>query len=294
MEQQYLSLLQEISTCDERITRNSTTRSKFGALILAKDIVNNFPLLTTKRIYWKGVVEELLWFLKGNTNACLLQEKGVHIWDGNSTREFLDSRGQQTRQVGDCGPIYGFQWRHYGAKYVDCYTDYSNLGIDQLKECIKTIIEDPTSRRIVMTAYNLEQLPEMSLPPCHVMYQFYVTTDGHLNCFLYQRSGDMFLGVPFNIASTALLTSIIAHYTGLIPGDVRLDICDAHIYSEHLDAVNTQLQRVPTRLPTITINDDNTFVSVDDIMNKIESLTFDKIVLNGYNPQPTIKAPMIA
>lgn len=300
MELQYLDELKSILLEKDRKTRNSVTKSKFGSVIECKDINSNFPLMTTKRIFWKGVVEELLWFLKGQTNSLLLQSKGVNIWQPNSDREFLDKLGFNNRKVGDCGPIYGFQWRHYGAKYVDCESLYEGQGIDQLKNCIKTILQDPHSRRIIMTGYNLEQINEMVLPPCHVSYQFYVS-EGKLNCFLYQRSGDMFLGIPFNIASTALLITIIAHYTGLIPGTVRLNICDAHIYSEHIEAVNTQLDRIPGDLPIVKINDnisgvitDNIEESVNNILKRIESLTFDKIELIGYKHQGMIKAAMIA
>ena len=298
MEQQYLSELSSILQEEDRVTRNSVTRSKFGSTIDCKNINTDFPLMTTKRVFWRGVVEELLWFLRGNTDANLLQEKGVGIWNGNSTQEFIQKCGLKY-SPGDCGPIYGFQWRHYGAKYVNCKTDYTGQGIDQLKNCIKTILTDPSSRRIIMTAYNLEQIPEMVLPPCHVTYQFYVTK-GKLNCFLYQRSGDMFLGVPFNLASTALLTTIIAHYTGLVPGDIRLSICDAHVYSNHVEAVKKQLERTPSKLPTVVIEDDTTGLitdnvdeSVDLIINRIESLTFDKIKLTNYNQQSAIKAKMI-
>lgn len=300
MESQYLNELRLILSEKDRKTRNSITKSKFGSTIECENIDSGFPLMTTKRVFWRGVVEELLWFLKGQTNSLLLQNKGVNIWRPNSDREFLDKLGLHDRKVGDCGPIYGFQWRHYGAKYVDCESSYEGQGIDQLKNCIKTILQDPHSRRIIMTAWNLEAIDEMVLPPCHVNYQFYVS-EGKLSCFLYQRSGDMFLGVPFNIASTALLTTIIAHYTGLTPGSVRINICDSHIYSEHNSSVNVQLERTPTKLPIVRINDsvdglvtDNIDETVNNILKRIELLTIDKIELIGYNPQPAIKAEMIA
>lgn len=300
MELQYLIELRSILSQKDRDTRNSITKSKFGCVLDCLDINTKFPLITTKRVFWRGVVEELLWFLKGQTNSLLLEGKGVNIWQQNSSREFLDKLGFTTRQVGDCGPIYGFQWRYYGAKYVDCNTSYEGQGIDQFRNCIKTILTDPHSRRIIMTGYNLEQISEMVLPPCHVTYQFYVD-ENRLSCLLYQRSGDMFLGVPFNIASTALLTTIIAHYTGLIPGDIRLSIGDAHIYSDHIDAVKTQLERIPGDLPRIKINDSvkglttsDLEESVSNILKRIEALTPDKFELIGYNPQGTIKAPMIA
>lgn len=294
-EQQYLEEMRTILAKPDRKTRNSVTKSKFGCTIHAENIGTAFPLLNTKRIYWKGVVEELLWFLKGQTDNRLLQEKDVHIWDGNSTREFLDSRGLTSRAAGDCGPIYGFQWRHFGATYVDCGTDYSGQGIDQLRICVDQLINDPYSRRILFSGWNPLQIDEMALPPCHVSYQFYVEGE-KLNCYMYQRSGDMFLGVPFNIASTSLLVCILAHYCGYIPGDVKINICDAHIYSEHFEAVETQLCRIRSDdYPTVAILDPfEGVLAVSEIIERIEKLTADKIVLTGYKPQTTIKAPMIA
>lgn len=190
------------------------TFSIFGAQMRYTLRDNIFPLLTTKRVFWRGVVEELLWFIRGSTNAFELSQKNVHIWDANSTREFLDSVGLKDREEGDLGPIYGFQWRHFGAEYKDIHTDYKNKGIDQLAHIINTIKTKPTDRRIIMCAWNPVDIPEMALPPCHCLVQFYVAND-ELSCQLYQRSADMGLGVPFNIASYALLTYMIAHVTGL-------------------------------------------------------------------------------
>lgn len=178
----------------------------------------SFPLLTTKRVFWRAVVEELLWFIRGSTNALELKEKNVNIWDANSTREYLDSIGLSDRVEGDLGPVYGFQWRHYGAEYKDMYTDYTGKGIDQLKNIIETLKTNPNDRRIIMCSWNPIDLPKMALPPCHCLVQFYVA-NGELSCMLYQRSADMGLGVPFNIASYALLTNMIAHITGLKVSD---------------------------------------------------------------------------
>lgn len=199
------------------------------------------PLLTTKRVFWRGVAEELLWFISGNTSAKALQEKDIHIWDGNGSREFLDKSGLSHREVGDLGPVYGFQWRHFGAAYTDMHADYtyvlvpnssfathtcashaytpqpgecSGKGVDQLADVIHRIKTNPTDRRIVLTAWNPAAIREMALPPCHMFAQFYVA-DGELSCQMYQRSGDMGLGVPFNIASYALLTRLIAQVCGL-------------------------------------------------------------------------------
>lgn len=186
----------------------------FGAQMRYSLRNNIFPLLTTKRVFWRGVVEELLWFIRGSTNAFELSNKNVHIWDANSTREFLDSVGLSHHEVGDLGPVYGFQWRHFGAKYAGMHADYTNKGIDQLAQVIHTIKTKPTDRRIIMCAWNPIDIPEMALPPCHCLVQFFVAND-ELSCLLYQRSADMGLGVPFNIASYALLTYMIAHVTGL-------------------------------------------------------------------------------
>lgn len=175
---------------------------------------NVFPLLTTKRVFWRGVVEELLWFIRGSTNAKELSQKDVHIWDANSSREFLDSCGFTNRKEGDLGPVYGFQWRHYGAKYQNMDTDYSGQGIDQLKQIIDKIQHSPNDRRIIMSAWNPGDISEMALPPCHCLVQFYVN-NGELSCQLYQRSADMGLGVPFNIASYSLLTYMLAHISNL-------------------------------------------------------------------------------
>ncbi|XP_077952101.1 thymidylate synthase isoform X1 [Gasterosteus aculeatus] len=175
---------------------------------------DQFPLLTTKRVFWKGILEELLWFIKGSTNAKELSEKGVKIWEANGSRDFLDNLGFSEREEGDLGPVYGFQWRHFGAEYTNMHEDYTGRGVDQLQNVIDTIKKNPEDRRIIMCAWNPKDLPLMALPPCHALCQFYVC-DGELSCQLYQRSGDMGLGVPFNIASYALLTYMIAHITGL-------------------------------------------------------------------------------
>lgn len=215
-EYQYLNHIKKIiEKGKKRLDRTGVgTYSIFGAQMrysLKNDV---FPLLTTKRVFWRGVVEELLWFIRGSTNAFELREKNVHIWDANSTREFLDAVGLKDREEGDLGPIYGFQWRHFGAEYKGMHSDYKNKGIDQLAQVIQTIKTKPTDRRIIMCAWNPIDIPEMALPPCHCLVQFFVEDD-ELSCLLYQRSADMGLGVPFNIASYSLLTYMIAHVTGL-------------------------------------------------------------------------------
>ena len=173
------------------------------------DLSQSFPLLTTKDVFWRGVVEELLWFIRGETDSKTLSAKKVKIWDAHGSREFLDKLGFKEREEGDLGPVYGFQWKHFGANYINNKTDYPNEGVNQLKEIIQQIKKDPNSRRLILSAWNPVDLPKMALPPCHVLAHFYVANN-KLSCLLYQRSADVGLGVPFNIASYALLTCIIA------------------------------------------------------------------------------------
>lgn len=217
------------------------TVSIFGAQMRYSLRDNVFPLLTTKRVFWRAVAEELLWFIKGSTNAKELQAKNVRIWDGNSTREFLDKIGLTEREEGDLGPVYGFQWRHFGAEYKTCHDDYTGQGIDQLNDVIERIRSNPNDRRIIMSAWNVSDLKIMALPPCHCLVQFYVA-DGELSCQLYQRSADMGLGVPFNIASYALLTYMIAHVTGLKTGDFVHTLGDAHVYLNHVEPLKEQVR----------------------------------------------------
>lgn len=207
---QYLELIGKIiERGQEKTDRTGVgTYSLFGEM-MRFDLQRSFPLLTTKKVFWKGVVEELLWFLRGSTDGRLLSDKGVRIWDGNGSREFLDKLGFQERREGDLGPVYGFQWRHFGAAYQNCDTDYTGKGIDQIKELIDQLQQNPDSRRHIVSAWNVSDLKKMALPPCHVLFQFYVS-QGRLSCMLYQRSCDVGLGIPFNIASYALLTTLIA------------------------------------------------------------------------------------
>jgi thymidylate synthase len=243
---------------------------------------NQFPLLTTKRVFWRGVAEELLWFIQGSTNANLLKEKKINIWDGNSTREFLDAAGFHERKVGDLGPVYGFQWRHYGAKYGTCDDNYEGKGIDQLKDVIKRIQHNPNDRRIMMTAWNPLDIPKMALPPCHCLVQFYVA-NGELSCQLYQRSADVGLGVPFNIASYSLLTYMIAHITNLKPGDFVHTFGDTHIYLNHIEPLKEQLKRIPREFPQLKIKRQ---------INDIEDFKFEDFEITGYDPYPPIKMEM--
>lgn len=285
-EMQYLHLCRDIM--DHGIQRGDRTGtgtlSKFGAQMRFSLRDNVLPLLTTKRTFWRGVAEELLWFISGNTNANVLAAKDIHIWDGNGSREFLDSRGLSHREVGDLGPVYGFQWRHFGAKYVDMHTDYTGQGFDQLADCIAKIKQNPEDRRIIMSAWNPCDLDVMALPPCHMFCQFYVDTNrGELSCQMYQRSADMGLGVPFNIASYSLLTHLMAHVCGLKPGEFVHTIGDAHIYLNHVEALKKQLERNPRAFPTLKINPEKT---------DIDSFVYEDFELLDYFPHKPIKMDM--
>ncbi|XP_078073177.1 thymidylate synthase [Mustelus asterias] len=282
-EHQYLHHIRNIlETGFQKDDRTGTgTVSVFG-LQARYNLRDSFPLLTTKRVFWKGILEELLWFIKGSTNSNELSEKGVRIWDANGSRDYLDKQGFINREEGDLGPVYGFQWRHFGAEYKDMHTDYSGQGVDQLQYVIDTIKNNPEDRRIIMCAWNPKDLPQMALPPCHALCQFYVV-NGELSCQLYQRSGDMGLGVPFNIASYSLLTYMIAHITGLKPGDFVHTLGDAHIYKNHIEALKIQLQREPRPFPKLKI-----LRNVENI-NDFQAEDFK---LEGYDPYPTIKMEM--
>uniref|UniRef100_A0A8B9DFM5 Thymidylate synthase n=1 Tax=Anser cygnoides TaxID=8845 RepID=A0A8B9DFM5_ANSCY len=219
---------------------------------------------------------------EGSTNAKELSAKGVKIWDANGSREFLDKQGFCTREEGDLGPVYGFQWRHFGAEYKDMHTDYSNQGVDQLKNVIDMIKTNPDDRRIIMCAWNPKDISLMALPPCHALCQFYVL-NGELSCQLYQRSGDMGLGVPFNIASYSLLTYMIAHVTGLKPGEFIHTLGDAHIYLNHVEPLKIQLQREPRPFPKLRF-----LRKVDDICD----FKAEDFQIEDYNPHPPIKMEM--
>ena len=241
-----------------------------------------FPLLTTKRVFWRAVVEELLWFIRGSTNSKELADKGVHIWDGNGSREFLDKCGFLAREEGDLGPVYGFQWRHSGAEYVDKNTDYSGKGVDQLRQVIERIKTTPDDRRLIICAWNPKDIPQMALPPCHALVQFYVS-NGELSCMMYQRSADMGLGVPFNIASYALLTRMVAHVTGLRPGDFVHTFGDAHVYMNHVAPLLEQTARTPRPFPTLHIK---------RAVNDIDSFAAGDFELIGYEPLGKIQMEM--
>ncbi len=260
---QYLDLLRKIR--DEGVERSDRTgvgtRGIFGYQ-MRFNLEDGFPLVTTKKMYTKAVVHELLWFLSGSTNARDLQARGVGIWD-----EWADP------QSGELGPVYGKQWRSWQT------TD--GRSVDQIKDVINQIKTNPNSRRLIVNAWNVGDVPRMAIPPCHLLYQFHVA-DGKLNCQLYQRSGDIFLGVPFNIASYALLTHMIAGVTGLKPGEFIHTLGDAHLYLNHLSQADLQLSREPLALPTLEIPRKE---SIDDYV-------FEDVQINGYHSHPAIKAPI--
>ena len=318
-EMQYLDLCRDIiENGVKRGDRTGTgTLSKFGVQMRFSLRDNTLPLITTKRTFWRGVAEELLWFVKGSTNANELAEKDIHIWDGNGSREFLDSLGLHHREQGDLGPVYGFQWRHFGAEYKDMHADYSGQGVDQLADCIDKIINNPEDRRIIMSAWNPKDLKLMALPPCHMFCQFYVsaihmisklmeygdehpnlfvlliptlslqvdTEKNELSCQLYQRSADMGLGIPFNIASYALLTHMVAKVTGRKPGDFVHTIGDCHVYLNHVDALKSQLERKPRAFPKLKFKDGKVY-------NDIDGFKFEDFEVVGYKPHKSIKMKM--
>ncbi len=260
---QYLDLLDTILLhgTDKSDRTGTGTRSIFGYQ-MRFNLEDGFPLLTTKKLHLKSIIHELLWFLKGDTNIAYLQENGVRIWN-----EWADENG-------DLGHIYGYQWRHW--------PDGAGGSIDQIAEAIETIKNNPDSRRIIVSAWNVADIPEMALPPCHAFFQFYVAdvAEGKLSCQLYQRSGDCFLGVPFNIASYSLLLMMVAQVTGLKAGDFIHTLGDAHIYSNHFAQVQEQLGREPRKLPKMIINPE-----VKDIF----SFKYSDFTLEDYNPHPHIK-----
>lgn len=272
-EQTYLDLLEDVLRGGEdREDRTGVgTRSIFGAQ-MRFDLREGFPALTTKRLYWHGVVTELLWFLAGETNIKPLQDRKVHIWDAWATDE------------GHLGPVYGAQWRR-----VEYHDGYDWLQRDQIAELIKGLRENPTGRRHIVNAWNVGELDVMALPPCHMMFQCYVSNQGELDLQLYQRSADLFLGVPFNIASYALLMHILARLTGLQPRYFIHTIGDAHIYRNHVEQVLTQLERAQRSLPTLQLGVRALAATkIDDFaLGRLES---DDFKLRGYRPHPTIKA----
>lgn len=271
---QYLDLLshvfQEGEGKDDR-TKTGTV-SIFGYQ-MRMDLEKGFPLLTTKRVPFRWVAEELLWFLSGSTNEADLRAKGVDIWKEWADEEHTSKFG---REPGDLGPVYGYLWRSFGG-------DYPNRnGVDQIQNVIKQIRTNPNSRRLIVSGWDPRVADQVDLPPCHTLFQFYVN-EGKLSCQLYQRSADLLLGVPFNVASYALLTHMVASVCGLGVGDFIHSFGDVHIYSNHFDQVRTQLSRTPRELPTLAVNPD---------VREIDDFTIDDLVIMNYSPDAKIKAPV--
>lgn len=293
---QYLELLAKIR--HEGVIRDDRTGTGTKGIFgyqMRFDLSEGFPLLTTKRVFMKGVIHELLWFLRGDTNIRYLVDNGVHIWDSDAYRyynelcikhgvlpvdmdTFLAAAGVESPiegyRFGDLNHVYGYQWRGW--------RNYEGGSIDQIKQVINTIKHNPSSRRMIVSAWNVADVGSMALPPCHTMFQFFVA-EGKLSCQLYQRSGDTFLGVPFNIASYALLTMMIAKECNLMPGDFVHTLGDAHLYLNHIEQADEQLAREPRRLPTLKLN---------PAVSSIFDYTYDDIELVGYDPHPAIKAPL--
>jgi dihydrofolate reductase / thymidylate synthase len=282
-EYQYLCMVNEVlNTGYQAITRNkAVTMSKFGFQHRYSLENSVLPVLTTKRVFIRGVIEELLWFLKGSTDASYLKNKNIHIWDAHSSQEYLDSIGLNYEE-GDIGPGYGFQWRNSGAKYLDCKTNYSHQGRDQIKWVINELKTNPNSRRLIISSWNVGDLPDMALPPCHCIFQFYVNEKG-LSCQMYQRSADIGLGVPFNITSYALLTHIIANQVGIQAYEFIHVIGNAHVYEQHIEPLNKQINLSPFEFPQIQIKEGINF----------EELKYEHFNLLNYKHHNTIKMDII-
>lgn len=289
-EKQYLRLIRDIiETGIEERGRNGTTYSKIGCMMKFSLENNKIPFITTKRLAWKSCLKELLWFIRGDTDNSLLQKENVKIWNGNSTREFLDSRGLNHLNENDLGPVYGHQWRFWNAKYDNSNTNYKGKGIDQLQEIIDGLkLSKETgeiSRRLIMSAWNPEQLNEMALPPCHVLSHYHITEGNKLSCTLYQRSADMGLGVPFNIASYGFLTHLLAKHCDLEAKEFTHFIGNAHIYDDHIDVLQEQIIRTPYEPPDLEII---------NVRENIEDYTFEDFKINNYNHHNEIRMRMRA
>jgi len=306
-EQQYLDLIREVFEYGEpEQGRNGATKSVFGRSMRFSLKDGKIPLLTTKQVAWKTCFRELMWFIRGETDNYKLKQQNVHIWDGNASREFLNSRGLSNYPEGVLGPIYGYQWRHFNAPYI-CGKDLpywgdnlistaldrvekppSYAGVDQLQQIIDAL-RDPVqraSRRLILTAWNPIQLDEMALPPCHVLAQFRVRGGNRLSCALYQRSGDIGLGVPFNIASYSFLTHLLAKHCGLVADEFVHFLGDAHIYDSHTESLRTQLERAPFAFPKIQIR---------EVKSKIEEYDLADIEFTEpYLHYPKIDMEMVA
>jgi thymidylate synthase len=284
MENQYINLAKKI------ISEGKKTPTRFGTNTLSLfgetlniDLSEGFPLLTTKFVSFKCLAEELLWFISGNTNTKKLAEKGIHIWDANSTREFLDKNGFKNYKEGDIGPMYGFQWRHFGAKYIDCDTDYKGQGIDQIQYVIDMLRSKSDSREIVLSAWNAVDISKMILPPCHVSIQF-KRYDNKLSALVFQRSADVALGLPFNIASYALLVNIIAKIVDCVPDKLIFTLGDAHVYENHIIMLKQQINyNMQHKLPTLVIKD----------KKDIDAYTYNDFEIKNYKHSGKLKFDLV-
>ncbi len=288
-EQQYLNLIKNIlenGTWEEG--RNGKTKAIFGASMRFSLKDGKIPILTTKKTAWKTCLKELLWFIRGETDNNILKEQGVHIWDGNSSREFLDSRGLTQYEVNELGPIYGRQWRHFNAECDDNGKKIADSnGVDQLQQIIDAL-KDPaqrTSRRLIMTAWNPCQLNDMALPPCHILCQFNVHDGNKLSCSMYQRSNDEACGTSFNIASYSFLTHLLAKHCGLEAFEFVYFKGNCHIYEDHVDGLKLQITREPFPFPT---------VSIKQVRENINDYQVDDFILENYQSHEPIKFQMVA
>ena len=287
-ENQYLSLIKNIiDNGVKEVGRNGTTYSEIGGMMRFSLKDNTIPLMTTKKLAWRTCLKELLWFVNGDTSNDNLQKDNVTIWNGNATREFLDSRGLYNLKENDLGPVYGHQWRFWNAKYDNSETCYKGKGIDQLQNIIDEIRyckeNNETSRRLIMSAWNPEQIDEMALPPCHVLSQYHITEGNKLSCSLYQRSGDMGLGIPFNIASYSFLTHLLAKHCDLEAGEFVHFIGNAHIYDDHIEPLKIQLENEPYEFPDLEIKEKR---------ENIDDYKFEDFEVNNYKFHKVIKMDM--
>ncbi len=287
-EYQYLNLIENIlENGGWEEGRNGKTKSVFGQSMRFSLKDGKIPILTTKKTAWKTCLKELLWFIRGQTDNKILKEQGVHIWDANGSREFLDSRGLTDYQEDMLGPIYGYQWRHFNAEYNAIDGSASTEGVDQLQQIIDAL-KDPltrTSRRLIMTAWNPEQLDQMALPPCHILCQFNVHDGNKLSCSMYQRSNDECCGTPFNIASYSFLTHLLAKHCGLEAYEFVYFKGNCHIYEEHIEGAKLQITREPFPFPTVAIK---------EIRENINDYQVEDFTINNYCSHEPIKFQMVA
>jgi len=285
-ENQYLHLINDILNEGEMICgRNGNAKTVYGSSMHFSLENNTIPLLTTKKVAWKTCLKELLWFIKGSTNNDELVNQNVKIWIDNGSRDFLDSRGLTQYRENDLGPVYGHQWRFFNAPYKTCDDNYIGKGVDQLQNIINMLMDPKqrTSRRMIMSAWNPCQLNEMALPPCHVLVQFNVLNGNKLSCSLYQRSGDVGLGVPFNIASYSFLTHLLAIHCGLEAHEFIYNLGNCHIYDDHLEVLSEQIKRKPYDFPKLIISNKK---------DNIEDYSIDDFTLVDYKFNIPIKMKM--